>query len=218
MSKTFIILLVLPALACIALPAVHSNENKETNESLVANNTKSVISQEVSTEYIQIVELTPIPTDIPKPTPSPIITRKPQPITITPGVRPTRTPPVITVTSIPPKFNGYDFNYANRTAIDYAQIDKEYVKKRICEVFGSECSNALIIAFKESGYRTNASSSGYFSTANLGVFQINCRWQKNRVGGDCLKLFDLETNLRVAKQIYNEQGWKPWSTKVFLNS
>lgn len=214
MSKTLIIILVLPALACIALPAVHSNENKETKESLIANNTKSVISQEVSIEYIQITELTPIPTETPTSTPSPEITRKPQPIIVIPTVRPTRTLPAVTTT--PKLFNGFDFNYTNRTALDYPQIDKEYVKKRICEVFGTECPNALIIAFKESGNRTNAASSGYFSTTNLGVFQINCRWQKGRVGGDCLKFLDLETNLRIAKQIYGEQGWNPWSTKLFL--
>ena len=87
-----------------------------------------------------------------------------------------------------------------------------YIKKRICEVFGSQCNNALIIAKYESSFRTGVISR----TGDYGLFQINCRWQGHRVGGNCSALLDLETNLRVAKQIFNEQGWNPWYTKKFL--
>jgi hypothetical protein len=90
--------------------------------------------------------------------------------------------------------------------------DIDYMKKRICEVFGDQCNNALIIAQKESHFNTRAISK----TNDYGVFQLNCRWQGRRVGGDCNKFLDFETNLRIAKQIYNEQGWNPWSTKIFL--
>ncbi len=86
------------------------------------------------------------------------------------------------------------------------------IKKRICEVFGSQCNNALIIAKYESSFRTGVISR----TGDYGLFQINCRWQGHRVGGNCSALLDLETNLRVAKQIFNEQGWNPWYTKKFL--
>ena len=89
---------------------------------------------------------------------------------------------------------------------------KEQIQARICQVFGSECQNALIIAKNESGFRPWAISK----TNDYGVFQINCRWQKRRVGGDCTKFLDVETNIRVAKQIYDEQGWNPWTTKKYL--
>lgn len=89
---------------------------------------------------------------------------------------------------------------------------KDEIKAKICEVFGSECSNALIIALKESGYTQYAVSK----TGDYGVFQLNCRWQKKRVGGDCTRFFDVDTNIRVAKQIFNEQGWNPWTTKIYL--
>ena len=94
----------------------------------------------------------------------------------------------------------------------YVIYTKEEIKAKICEVFGSECSNALIIAFKESGYRQFAVSK----TNDYGVFQLNCRWQKRRVGGVCTRFFDVDTNIRVAKQIFDEQGWAPWSTKIYL--
>lgn len=91
------------------------------------------------------------------------------------------------------------------------QIDGNYVKQRICEVFGSECQNALIIAKYESGYRTDA-----YYLGNYGVFQINCPAHSGKVGGNCNALYDLETNLRVAKQIFDAQGWGPWAVKHHL--
>ncbi len=86
------------------------------------------------------------------------------------------------------------------------------MKARICEVFGNQCQNALIIAEHESHFNTNAISK----TNDYGVFQLNCKWQGKRVGYDCKKFLDFETNLKLAKQIYDEQGWYPWSTKIYL--
>ncbi len=92
--------------------------------------------------------------------------------------------------------------------------DIGYIKRRICEVFGKECSNALIIAEHESGFRNRVVSR----TNDYGLFQLNCRWQGRRVGYNCSRFFDMETNLRIAKQIFDEQGWNPWTTKKFLKS
>jgi hypothetical protein len=89
----------------------------------------------------------------------------------------------------------------------------EYIKKRICEVFGPQCSNALIIAQRESGFRIKVISP----TNDYGLFQINCPSHAAKVGGDCTKLFDLETNLSVAKQIFNASGWCPWTTAKYLS-
>ena len=129
---------------------------------------------------------------------------------------PVVTPPTATIkplkTEIKQALPKYGVKVVNRTAVEYPQTDKEYVKQRVCAVFAEHCAEALIIAFHESGYRTNAVSA----TGDYGVMQLNCRWQKRRVGGDCALFLDLETNLRVAKQIFNEQGWNPWSTKKYL--
>jgi len=94
----------------------------------------------------------------------------------------------------------------------YPSFTKDEIKAKICAVFGSQCSNALIIALKESGYTQYAVSK----TNDYGIFQLNCRWQKKRVGGVCTRFFDVDTNIRVAKQIFDEQGWAPWSTKIYL--
>jgi hypothetical protein len=94
--------------------------------------------------------------------------------------------------------------------------DKEYIKQRICEVWGPlQCANAIKIAQLESGLRTNARSS----SNDFGVMQVNCTAHAKKVGGDCTKLYDLETNLRVAKQIYDgSKGWSPWTTSKMLAS
>lgn len=92
-----------------------------------------------------------------------------------------------------------------------ANVGTDVVKTRICEVFGDQCENALIIAKYESTFNPGAYYNG-----NYGLFQINCPSHSWRVGGNCNALFDLETNLRVAKDIYNQQGWGPWSTKIHL--
>lgn len=88
----------------------------------------------------------------------------------------------------------------------------ELVKRRICEVFTDHCLEALVIALHESGYNINARSS-----ANaIGVFQILCSAHKKKVGGDCNKFYDLETNLRIAHDIFARQGWGPWEARVYL--
>lgn len=92
------------------------------------------------------------------------------------------------------------------------QYTTEEIKAKICAAFGSQCANALIIAEKESGFRANAISK----TNDYGVFQLNCRWQSRRVGGNCNLFLDVDVNIKIAKQTYDEQGWSPWTTKIFL--
>jgi hypothetical protein len=88
----------------------------------------------------------------------------------------------------------------------------EDIKAKICAVFVNNCSEASIIAQKESGFRPWTISA----TNDYGVFQLNCKWQGRRVGGDCNKFLDIDTNISIAKQIYDEQGWNPWVTKKYL--
>ena len=107
-------------------------------------------------------------------------------------------------------------NIAANTTIVAQTYDQEYIKKRICEVWGpAQCANAIKIAQLESGLRTHVKSP----TNDFGVMQVNCTAHAKKVGGDCTKLYDLETNLRVAKQIYDgSRGWSPWTTSKMLAS
>lgn len=98
-------------------------------------------------------------------------------------------------------------------SVHITNMTKDEIKDYICKVFGDKCNEALIIANAESGFRADAISK----TNDYGVFQLNCRWQKKRIGGDCRKFLDPITNINIAKQIYNEQGWNPWTTKYLLN-
>jgi len=64
----------------------------------------------------------------------------------------------------------------------------------------------LRIMKAESGCRSNALSA----TGDRGLMQIN--WVHSaKVGGDLDKLYDPQTNIAVAYQIYSASGWTPWS-------
>jgi hypothetical protein len=75
-----------------------------------------------------------------------------------------------------------------------------------------EVVNALKIASKENGAgdpgRTHRNRNG---TVDYGLFQINSV-HAAKVGGNLEKLKDPETNVKVAFQIWQEQGWRPWTT------
>ncbi len=88
----------------------------------------------------------------------------------------------------------------------------DVIKQKICEIFKENCLEALTIVMYESGFRADAISQ----TNDWGLFQINCRWHSKRVGGNCNKLLDPDVNIAIARQIYLEQGWKPWATKIYL--
>jgi hypothetical protein len=98
------------------------------------------------------------------------------------------------------------------------QYNQEYIKKRICETFPGDCNRALVIAQHESSFNPSAvSPPNYDGSRDYGLFQINCRWHGYKVGGNCHSFLDLETNLRIAKQIYSQEGgWSRWSTSKFL--
>ena len=66
------------------------------------------------------------------------------------------------------------------------------------------------IAHCESGEREDAIGHNRNGTIDSGYFQINSI-HKARVDGDINKLLDGEINVRVASEIYAEQGWSPWT-------
>lgn len=48
-----------------------------------------------------------------------------------------------------------------------------------------------------------------YAAGNHGLFQIAYRWHAHRVG-DVAQLYDPSINVRVAWEIWSEQGWTPW--------
>ncbi len=72
----------------------------------------------------------------------------------------------------------------------------------ILATFGEDAGTAIAVFRAESGLRCNAVSRTY----DYGVAQINAVHQW-RFRGD---MFDCAENLRVAYQIYQEQGFRPW--------
>jgi Transglycosylase SLT domain len=70
---------------------------------------------------------------------------------------------------------------------------------------------ALDVAWKESNYLARADNG----ICCLGVFQINYGSHKRRLAARGLGregLFDARVNIEIAIEIFNEQGWSPWTT------
>lgn len=88
--------------------------------------------------------------------------------------------------------------------VESSQLDHEGLENRILELFGKDGLLALAIFRAESGLRCNA----YSPTHDYGVAQINQVHLPKFQGRDP---FDCEANLQVAKQIYDVQGFGPWS-------
>lgn len=83
----------------------------------------------------------------------------------------------------------------------------------ITATFGSNAKDALAIAQCESGLNPSAVSNG-----NYGLFQINSvhRDLVASMGYSWDRILDPGVNTAVAKRLYDEQGWGPWSCKRVL--
>lgn len=77
------------------------------------------------------------------------------------------------------------------------------------------CAIALAIAKCESTLNEQTIAYEPNGTFSLGIFQINSV-QFSRVE-NIGELLTAETNIKVAKAIYDEQGWSPWSCAHNLN-
>lgn len=77
--------------------------------------------------------------------------------------------------------------------------------KAIEEAFGDQADTAKQIAFCESGIRAEATNKNKNGTTDTGIFQINSIHQ---IPEKYLK--DPLINIRVAKVLYDRQGWNPW--------
>lgn len=70
---------------------------------------------------------------------------------------------------------------------------------------------ATAIMMAESSGNSWAVGHNTNGTTDSGLFQINSI-HADRVNGDLSSLLDPETNVRVASEIYREQGFSPWVT------
>lgn len=77
----------------------------------------------------------------------------------------------------------------------------------ICNVFGSQCANAIAVANCESSLNPVALGDTSTEYASAGLFQI--RMLPGRPGMDYL--FDPTNNISYAYSMYVSQGWHPWS-------
>lgn len=89
-----------------------------------------------------------------------------------------------------------------------AKTTKQEVMEYILEVFEDDADRAIWVAKCESGLRTNAiNDKNKNGTVDHGVFQINSVHTK-RFGSEFKT--DWKANVRVARAIQKEQGFKPW--------
>lgn len=66
------------------------------------------------------------------------------------------------------------------------------------------CQKALAVAACESTLNPNATNG-----SQIGLFQIASQYHSGRLQpGE--SLYDPEANVRIAYEIYSEQGWAPW--------
>ncbi len=92
---------------------------------------------------------------------------------------------------------------------------KQEVMQYIIEVFGDDADRAIWVAKCESGLRTNAlNDKNRNGTVDHGVFQINSVHTK-RFGSEFKT--DWKENVRVARKIQQEQGFKPWVCAKSIN-
>lgn len=86
------------------------------------------------------------------------------------------------------------------------QIEVAYTQERIIEkireTFPEDPERAVAIAKCESGLNPKAVSP----TNDHGLMQINKT--VHTVTGD---IYDVETNLKFARKLYDERGWQPWT-------
>lgn len=86
--------------------------------------------------------------------------------------------------------------------------EKQEVMNYIIEVFGDDADRAIGVAKCESGLRKKAfNGANKNGTADYGVFQVNSVHEKRFGQGF---MIDWKENVRVAKKIFDEQGFRPW--------
>ena len=93
--------------------------------------------------------------------------------------------------------------------------DEERIKEEIVQTFPESPALALKIAQCESGFKMIQSNQiqPYGREESYGIFQIHARaWHEQAVtlGYEDYQT-DIRDNLAMARHIYENQGWRPWS-------
>ena len=89
----------------------------------------------------------------------------------------------------------------------------ETVEDKIRNVFGKDAEWAIRCFKSESGLRPNAIGKNRNGTRDYGVAQLNSV-HCGKVKGNCEQAFlNVDTNLRIAKQIFDASGNRPWYGK-----
>ena len=72
-----------------------------------------------------------------------------------------------------------------------------------------QVDNALAVMGAESSGLADATCNNTNGSIDRGLFQINSV-HSGRVAGNLDSLYDPETNVRIAGEIFSGQGWHPW--------
>ena len=86
--------------------------------------------------------------------------------------------------------------------------DESHIKQLIRETFPEDPVTAVAVAMAESRlkpYALNAADSHKGCSGSYGIFQIGCLHET-----DPSTLYDVEYNIKRAKEIYDESKWQPW--------
>lgn len=81
----------------------------------------------------------------------------------------------------------------------------------MASVFPEQPDVAWAIMMAESNGNPNATDHNSNGTVDRGIFQINSI-HSAMVNGNLESLYDIQTNLMVARELFVKQGWKPWVT------
>ncbi len=93
------------------------------------------------------------------------------------------------------------------------ETETEKIERLIMETWPEEPQLALAIAKAESGLvptaynpETHYGRNGQpVCSGSVGIMQIACVHVSDKT-----TLYDVETNLKKAREIYDESGWRPW--------
>ena len=98
------------------------------------------------------------------------------------------------------------------TGLSSCATSGDPVRDAIAREFPEQYAKAERVARCESGLRANAVSPG---GGNWGLFQINTAHRRlvASMGYSWDQILDPYVNAKVARRLYNESGWRPWSCR-----
>jgi hypothetical protein len=87
------------------------------------------------------------------------------------------------------------------------------IRELICS-YGWDCAEALGVVYGNARcpHGESTGNPNAFNAGNYGLFQINAV-HAAKVGGPLEWLFDPAVNVRVAYEIWSDQGWGPWACR-----